>query len=105
MGMADSMVFIFTAAWFKSAWCGRELNYFIKENEQRRQDGAPLLKGIGIAFTDEGAPASAPGLTMINARKQYLVPQAAMRKQLTSAYADSFIVDGPTLQIIMAAIG
>ena len=105
MGMADCMIFLFTAAWFKSAWCGRELNYFIKENEQRAHDGVPPLKGIGLSFTEEGAPPSAPGLTMIPAKKEYLVANKSCRAKLESAYADAFIVDDATLQRVMAAIG
>ena len=103
MAMAETMVFVFTAAWFKSPWCGRELNYFIKENERRQHDGLDALKGIGLAFTDEGAPSSAPGLTTITAKKQYLVTKAKSRMKLQSAYRDAFIVDQQTLSRVLTS--
>jgi hypothetical protein len=104
LAMADSMLFVFTAAWFQSPWCGRELNYFVRENDERRKHGAPPLKGIALAFAKEGAPPTIPGMTTIQATKQYLVEDEAARLSLESGYHDAFIIDQRTLQRVVDAL-
>jgi hypothetical protein len=104
ISMANVMVFSFTASWFRSAWCGRELNYYIQENGRRLSEGRPALIGLGLLFEDEvtGVP-PVGGVRLFRTRKKYLL-DARQRARLQSTFHDNFVIDDDTLNQLLAAI-
>lgn len=91
---AHTMIFVATAEWFRSAFCGRELNEYSAENARRRQDGRPTLRGIALRFPGPGTSSAAFGnMLEITAEQRYAVADPAERGKLQGNYRDFWTVD------------
>lgn len=104
MAQASAMVFVATPQWFRSPFCGRELNYFIQENQRRKMFGNAPLKGIALTFNEPGAGQGFAGMTAIPAERAYVVADDGTRSKLGGNYREFWIVGDNVVESVVNAI-
>ncbi len=100
MREAHTMIFVFTAEWWKSQNCIGELDHWRRESLDRVRSGRPPLRTLGLLFPD--APFPVPGgMLPIRAERKYAVSSAKQRAGLGGNYREFFTIDeGPLAQLI-----
>jgi hypothetical protein len=102
MSQAHTMIFVGTAEWFRSPYCSRELNEYIRENQNRVGDATPL-RGIALRFYDEPSPAFL-GMKEIWVHRKYVVADPQVRKNLGANMANFWTLDNPSLYRVAAQV-